>query len=354
MALSTAGFQGPITEGQEAIRWSLSSVPLVRNTTSDLNVTPGSGRAVSVAPGRVLVCGVAVTSDSVATVTIPSSSTARRNVIAMRITWAGSSSKAELVCIQGPTGGTSYPSLTQTPGSVFEAPLAVVYTPAYFSSVSSSYVYATCPTGGRGGPLQLPASTHVAVVPAQTGATLQAGDGTTWIKTDTAWSQVTDSGSSWRYWDPVLRYEGAGNIQTGVVNLGNGGARRGRFKVYDRWLLGEVEIRRGPSGYYFGAGGLFFDLPPGFNPDSAFVDRWMDAHCYTTPEEVMDWHCQALIRSNESRARLWAPTFKGDVRMKPMQAADASGNTGTGVPLIGTATTCPDVITVSLLYSLGG
>lgn len=353
MAITTAGFQGPVTESQEANRFYMAASPVMADGAAHCTVTPGGGRRVTVGTGTVIVCGVVVSVTAAETVTLAGGSGRRRDVVAVRVTWAGSSSRAEIVAIQGPNGGRQYPSLRANPGTVYEAPLAVVEYPG--GTVAAAHITRVVPTGGRGGPLQVPSEAHSAIVPAHDGAQMECLDtGSVWVRRDGAWVQSEDWATQWRHYDPVLRYRGAGNVQAGTVQLGAGGTRKGRFKVVDRFVIGEVEIRRGPTGYNFGRGGLTIDLPAGYAPDNHFVDRWMDAHCYTTAEQLMDWHCQALIRNNEAVANLWAPKFMSDCRMHPARAADASGRPNTGIPAIATSVTAPDVITMSLFYSLGG
>lgn len=355
MAITSVGFQGSISESQEARRWWAAAPPVSRQASSSMAVSPGSGRQVNVSSGQLNVCGVAVSSTASEPVSIPSSSTARINVIACRVTWAGANSKAEFVCIQGPSGGTSYPTLTQNPGVLYEAPVAVVDTAANFSSVSSANITSIAPTGGMGGPLQIGSDKHVSIVPAHDGAIIEAtANKTRWQRKNGSTVQLAEDGTQWRFFDPVIRYEGNQSIQAADVNLGNGGVRRGRYKIVDGWVIGDIEIRTGASGSYWGTGSLNIKLPPGVPFDNYFADRWMDAHMYTTAQEPMDWQCQALARGGQSELMLWAPRSAADCRLWRARASDPSSTAaGTGIPYIANNFTIPQVITVQLVYSLG-
>lgn len=356
MAIEAIGFQGTISESQEARRWFVAAPPATKQVESDVTVAPNTGRQVKVIPGKLNVCGVCVNVTATEYVNVPSSSTARRNVIVCRVTWAGASSKAEFACVQGPSGGASYPSLTQNPGTVFEAPMAVVDTAANFSTITTSNITQVIPTGGMGGPLQVVSDKHVAMVPAHDGAIIEAtGNKTRWQRKGGSTVQLAEDGTMWRFFDPVIRYTGGQNIQAANVNLGNGGLRRGRYKVIDGWVVGDIEIRTGTSGAYWGTGSLLIAVPPGLGAfENYFEDRWMDAHMYTTAEAPMDWHCQALARAGTSELRLFAPTSAADCRLLQARASDPStGAAGTGVPFIVNQYTVPQVITVQLLYSLG-
>lgn len=356
MALSTIGFTGAISESQEARRWWLAGLPAARWTNSDLSVTPGSGRAVKIAKGWFQVCGVACYNNAEETVAIPSSSVARRSIVAARVTWSGKNSSVTFVLIQGPSGGTQYPSLQQTPGVVYEAPIAVLDTRANFSSVTTSQITMVLPYGGRGGPLQVPTDKYLGIVPAHMGAIIEAeSNRSRWQRQSTGTVKLSEVGTPWKFFDPKIRYAGGGNIQAAEVNLGNGGIRRGRYKIMDGWVVGDIEIRTGTSGSYWGTGGLTIDCPPGLGFDRQYEDRWMEAHMYTTAEEPMDWACQVLGRAGKNHMTLWAPRHAGDCRLWIARASNpATLAKGTGVPIIASTFTVPQVITVQLLYSVEG
>ena len=357
MAITTAGFQGPVTESQEAGRFYRIAPPALTDDAASLRPSVGSGtRAVSVSAGAAQVCGVTVTSTPAVTVTFSSntSSSARLDMVILRVTWAGSSSSAVITTKTGTTSAP--PTPTRNPGSTYEFPLAVVRIRQNVTAVASSDIFDLRTYGGRGGRLRVPQETYIGFIDGHVGAeVIVDGSTRTYRKaTDGAWVLVSDILTPWRFFDPVVRYQGAGNVQAGTANLGTGGVRRGRFKVFDQFLIGEVEIRTGSGGWYFGAGPLTVDLPPGFLPDTFFADRWIHGHMYTTNESLMDWTADALVKGGASVALLYSTVSAADARMRPAQVTDASLKVGTGVPLIGTANSDPAVICLNLCYSLGG
>lgn len=356
MALTTAGFQGVVTESQEAGRFYRIAPPALVDGTADLKVTSTTGtRALRVAVGTAQVCGVTVTNDAVASFTLAanSSGSARFDVIVLRVTWSGATSTADLYARQGSSGGP--PSLTRNVGSVYEFPLAVVRVGASASTISSGDVYDIRTYGGRGGRMRIPQESYLGWADGHAGAELIVeGTVRTYRKApDGAWTLVSDVLTPWRYFDPIVRFRGQGQVQEGVAALGTGGVRRGRYKIIDGFLIGEVEVRAGVNPNY-GAGALTVDMPPGYPPDTYFADRWIHGHMYTTDESVMDWHMDGLVKGGENRAALYAPTRANDVRMLPARAQDGSNTVGTGVPWIATAWTTPRVICLNLCYSVAG
>lgn len=355
MAITTAGFQGVVTESQEAGRFYRVAPPALVDTPSDLTPSNTSGtRAVRIGVGTAQVCGVTVTNDAVMTFNLGanSSGSARFDALVLRVTWAGGSSTADIVVKPGSSSGP--PALTRTPGTLYEFPLAVVRVGASASTVTAGDVYDIRTYGGRGGRMRIPQESYLSWADAHPGAELIVeGTVRTYRRAPGAWTLVSDVLTPWRYFDPILRYRGQGNVQEGVASLGTGGVRRGRFKIIDGFLIGEVEIRQGVGGNY-GAGALTIDMPPGYPPDTYFADRWIHGHIYTTAEAVMDWHADALVKGGETRAALYAPTRANDVRMLPARAQDGSNTTGTGVPWIATGYSDPKVICLNLCYSVAG
>lgn len=357
MAITTAGFQGPVTESQEAGRFYRIAPPALTDDASSLKVSTTSGtRAVSVTAGAAQVCGVTVTSTPAQSVSFSSntSSSARLDMVILRVSWAGSSSSAVITTKQGTTSNP--PTPTRTVGSVYEFPLAVVRVRQNVSSISSSDIFDIRTYGGRGGRLRIAQDSYIGFIDAHVGSEVIV-EGTTRTyrrATDGAWVLVSDILTPWRFFDPVIRYQGGGNIQAGTANLGTGGVRRGRFKIFDQFLIGEVEVRTGSGGWYFGAGPLTVDMPPGYLPDTYFADRWIHGHMYTTNESLMDWTADALVKGGADRALLYSTVSAADARMRPAQTTDASLRVGTGVPLIGTMNSDPAVICLNLCYSLGG
>lgn len=357
MALTTAGFQGVVTESQEAGRFYRVAPPALADGTADMRVTNTTGtRAIRVATGTVQVCGVTVTNDALVTLNLNanSSSSARFDLVVLRVTWAGASSTVEILAKPGTSGGP--PAPTRNPGSLYEFPLAVVRVGGSASSIAAGDVYDIRTYGGRGGRMRVLQESYVGWVDGHAGAeVIVEGTVRTYRKApDGAWVLVSDILTPWRYFDPVLRYAGAGNIQAGVASLGTGGVRRGRFKVLDGFVVGEVEIRRGTTGFNFGAGDLTVDLPAGYWPDTYFADRWIHGHMYTTGETVMDWYADGLVKGGEGRALLYVTAAGNDARMRPARAQDGSNTVGKGIPYIATTHSDPAVICLNLCYSLGG
>lgn len=357
MVMSTAGFQGAVSESQEAGRFVRIAPPALVDSPTDLKVTSAAGtRTVSVAAGTAQVCGVTVTSDTTTSLTFSANSGGTRlDLVILRVVWAGLSSTATIQVKQGTSGSSAVPTLTRSPGSVYEFPLAVVSVGTSVSTISSANIFNVATYGGLGGRLRITQESYCAIADAASGAEM-AIEGTTRTyrrNADGSWTLITDVNSPWRYFDPIIRFKGDGNVQAGVAALGTGGVRRGRFKVVDQFLIGEIEVRTGSAGWNFGAGDLTIDLPPGYPPDTNFADRWLEGHLYTTDESLMDWPLQALVKGGESTALMYAPTSGADCRMKPMRATDSTNANGKGIPLIGTAKSNPKVITIGLLYSIG-
>ena len=356
MALTTAGFQGVVTESQEAGRFYRIAPPALADGPSDMSVVTTSGtRAVRVNTGTVQACGVTVTNDSALTFNLASNSgSARFDMILLRIIWSGATSSAEIVLRQGSSGGP--PAITRNPGSQYEMPLAVVRVGPLVTTISSADIYDIRTYGGRGGRMRVPQESYIGWIDGHVGAeVIVEGTVRTYRKAaGNAWTLVSDVLTPWRYFDPVIRYKGVGQIQAGTANLGTGGVRRGRFKVIDGFVVGEVEVRTGTAGFNFGAGDLTVDLPAGYWPDTYFADRWIHGHMYTTGEAVMDWYADALVKGGEGRALLYATAKGNDARMRPARAQDGSNTVGTGVPHIATTHSDPKVICLNLCYSIGG
>lgn len=357
MALTTAGFQGVVTESQEAGRFYRMAPPALVDTPSDLTPSNTTGtRACRIGVGTAQVCGVTVTNDAIITfnLTANSQSAARFDALVLRVTWAGASSTAEIVVKQGSTGGP--PAMTRNPGSVYEFPLAAIRVGGFATSISASDVYDLRTYGGRGGRMRIPQESYLSWADGHPGAELIVeGTVRTYRKAaDGAWTLVSDILTPWRYFDPVIRYKGAGQIQAGVAVLGTGGVRRGRFKVIDGFVVGEVEVRTGSGAVNFGAGELTVDLPAGYLPDTYFADRWLHGHMYTTAEAVMDWYADALVKGGESRATLYAPARGNDARLRPARVQDGTSTVGTGVPYIATAHSDPRVVCLNMCYSIAG
>lgn len=362
MALTTVGFQGVVQEDGEAGRFYRVAPPfIVDNGTSHLKVTTLGGwtRQVSVAAGTAQCCGVTATESAATTLAhaANSSGTFRLDVVVMKFTWAGASSAVALEIKQGAPGSATPPSLTRTPGAVYEAPLAVVRVNNGVTSIAAGNIYDVRAFGGLGGPLRIADETYVQTVDGHAGAELVI-DGVTptrlWRKQlSGTWVLDTEVAYPWTYFDPVLRYAGGGGVAAGTVNLGAGGVRRGRYKIINGMLMGEVEIRKGTVGDYFGRGDLRIDLPPGYPPSTYFTDQWNDGNMVTAYGGAQWWGVQLLLRGGDTTAPIFAPTSVSDCRMLPWRAADSGGGAGTGIPTISGQHSSASVLCAQLYYPVG-
>lgn len=333
MAISTAGFQGPVSETQEAGRFFRVAAPVLADSATSPKIT-SSGRSVALGAGSLQVCGVTIRITSTERITL----TSAKPLAVLEVAWAGESSSVVFKAI-------SASELVKNPGVKYHAVVA---------AERLLTVYPTLPYGGRGGRLRVKTSGMIQYVDAHDGAELVV-DNTKeiWTRSGNNWVQTDEADSPWRFYDPILRYAGDGSTQAGVVNLGNGGVRRGRYKVENGFVVGEIELRTGASGSYFGVGGFSIDCPPGLVPDTYFEDRWLTAHLYTSEEAPMDWCCQGLMKGGDDKIRLWAPGRANDCRLYPAQSKNSSGKVGTGVPWIKDKFSVPITICVRLFYSLG-
>lgn len=324
------GFQGTISESQEAQRFYRAGPPAVADDATHMKLSM-SGTSLTWQSGGVTVCGVSVdiSNESVSASTFSP-------VVAVEVSWSGSTSRARLVAV-------SESSLVRNPGSKYHMPIAKYSRSGWVKA----YSY-----GGRGGPMRCPEAAGLSLIDAHDGARIICDDTTDmYQRVNSSWVQIGEKDSSWSFYTPKMTFEGAGDVQAGDVYLGNGGVYRGRYKVDNGFCMGEIELRRGTSGYFFGRGAFFVTLPVA--PDAYFTDRWLSAHMYTDGDGLMDWQCQAMIRSAETKARLWAPHNAADCRLEPARSTDATGNPGVGVPGLAGNNTNPAVVTVQLMYSVG-
>lgn len=334
MAITTAGFQGPVTESQEAGRFFRIAPPVLADTPDSPKVTASFG-TVTLSAGTLQICGVTITVTGTERVSVTSAAP----LAVLEVVWSGENSKVTLVA-------RSENQLVKSPGQTYDAVIAVR------TALSAT---PCLPYGGRGGRMRVATGAGVRYIDAHDGAELVVDDtGAVWSRKEGAWVQTDEADSPWKFYDPVLHFDGAGNVKAGTANLGNGGIRRGRYKVDNGFVIGEIELRAGTSGFYFGAGNFTIDLPPGLAPDDYFEDRWLNAHLYTTAEEPMDWFAQGLIRGGTDRILLFAPHMAADCRMYAARSVDESLDNASGIPVIASGHTDPVTIQVRLFYSLGG
>lgn len=125
MAFTTVGFDGTVTEAQ----WSNIMVALGAGlaptvVTTGFDGAPGVGtRSVTISPGTALVAGVLVNSSAIETVTVSpnAGSVNRLDLVVLRVNWATNTAAIAVL-----TGGTVLPAPTQTPGVLWEVPLAAI------------------------------------------------------------------------------------------------------------------------------------------------------------------------------------------------------------------------------------
>ena len=133
MAFTLAGFQGTVNESQEAGRFARVAPRFLTDGPSHFAVTAvgGQARTVSVAAGTCQCCGVTAVESTATEVVFDENSTSgtRLDLLVLRFTWSGATSSVALAVLKGTNGATNPPWPTRNPGSVYEAPLAVVSVP---------------------------------------------------------------------------------------------------------------------------------------------------------------------------------------------------------------------------------
>lgn len=140
-------------------------------------------------------------------------------------------------------------------------------------------------------------------------------------------------------WEPPLYYEGTfGSYGENDVGLGLGATKR-----CDWFLVGNIMFLRywfdwgtnstAPNNWYGGQSRIYTKLPPGFVAADT-GDTRMPAHLWTTQVADMDWAGSALVASGSNRVWPFFPKDDVDCRLSWYRITDATGNAGTGVPLI--------------------
>lgn len=360
MARTQIGLQGSVDESGGARRWSRAGVPFMVSGTEEFYVRPVTGqqRTVEVSSGVALVCGVMVTETADRSLVFEANTgtTTRYDLVTLRLEWLGlGQSKATL---EVKKGTTSPPSPTRTPGTVYEAVLAVVQIAPNTGQLTGAMIYQLTPYGGKGGALHVPQSQYLSY--------LDVGPGAEVVTDDNGWRRRRTVGGSydlveaetqpWSEWNPNLRSKETGQ----AVILGTGGVSKGRYKVIRNMVFAEVEIRRGVAGSDFRYGDLIFDLPPGCTPvfpNSPSQDylgiQWMMGHLYTLGDGYMDWRCHVAVSTNVSYADIWVPTSMVDTRLRPWRSAAGGYNPSTGIPYQGGGNyTQGEVFTAVLRYAL--
>jgi hypothetical protein len=204
---------------------------------TDLKITASNASTISVAPGEAVLQGTYYRNDAALNVNVPTNSgngSARNDLVVLR-----RDPSADATTVQYKTGGTSFPSLTQTLNGVWEIPLARVTVAAGASvvppsgvtdvrwfvgrpAVFGSSVYRRPPVRGQ---------IHI-----DNGTDLYLGDGTNWNYLGTAEPLAAKT------YTPVWS---AGST---TINWGTGSKNVGRYKRLSGnlyWV--KIQIIPGPA-----------------------------------------------------------------------------------------------------------
>lgn len=359
--MTLAGFQGTVTESQEAQRFYRAGAAAMFDTPNSLKPTSSGTRTISIAPGSMLCCGVFYSESAAQTISLNQNlGSTRYDVVGLRFTWSGESSGVQLFTKQGTSGSSNIPALTRNPGSTYEVPIAVVRVRQYASNINATDVLDVRVWGGLGGPFQMAQGEYVNVVDVPRGAQIQAGGDTyTVTSNDGAGnigiSLVSAADAPWIAYDPVLS-----TFLDGVCNLGAGGVRRGFYQVRDDTVFVKFEIRKGTGAINFGRGNFKIDLPAGYRPSADFTDQWGDGVLNTNVGDgFYNWQLKFLIRNDQNNYVVPYATTNGvDIRLLPMRSAGEDGSPAGAIPQVRDAPggnivyLDPNVIMGSLNYKL--
>lgn len=355
MAFTKAGFQGTVTETQEAGRFARAAPRFLVDGTSHLAVTAvgGQNRTVQVAAGTCQCCGVTAAEAATTQVVFDANTTTgtRLDLLVLRFTWSGLGSSTVLAVLKGTNGSPNPPTPTRTPGVLYEAPLAVVSVPQGQGVFTAGNIKDIRPYGGlAGGRVRVAQSSYYTVVDLPYGGELLTEDTGNAYRFTGTWTQITAATNPWTNFDPVLRYTGGGG---GTVGLGSGAVRRGRYKVVDSILTAQIEVRWGTGGYSGGSGDITVDLPAGKAPDTWANDTWHHAHLYTTSQALMDWPAQVLILQGQTVGRIFTPVSPTDTRLAPYRiTAAGGGGPGSGTPTISGGYPEGGILVATLVYGV--
>lgn len=350
MAVTKYGTAGTVTEVSGAGRWARAGIPFQVRGPGELKVTAVAGqqRTVQIAAGQALTCGVLTVETAPQQLQLAANTGAqvRYDLVVLRVLWGGLGASTAVYDIkQGIVGAPSPPALTRTPGTLYEAPLAVVKMSPNTGQLTGSSVFPIVPHGGKGGPLHVSQGSWVQLVDAQTGAELIT-DHNGWRYrrlVDGSWLVIESDLQPWSTWAPALY------TTTGSVVLGTGGIAVGRYKVVRGVCIAEFEVRRGTSGSNFSRGDIYVPLPV---PAGSYTqDKWMTAHLTTFNAGLMEWQAQIVLGGpGATAATIWAPKSAIEPRMAPWRSCDSSGNSNTGWPRIVSNYTEAAVVTGQLHY----
>ncbi|MET8511964.1 hypothetical protein [Streptomyces sp. NPDC005077] len=205
-------------------------------TGTDLKVTASNVSSVAVAAGEAWIQGTYYANSASMNVSVPTNSggsAARKDLIVLR-----RDPSADATTVQYKTGGTSFPSLTQTLNGTWEIPLAQVTVAAGASVVPPSGVtdirwFAGRPVAfGNAGARRPPAKGQFLIE----GTDVYVGDGTTWQYLATAGSPQPSTYTP--VWD-----DSSGH----AISWGSGSQNVGKYKLLGGGVCW-VKIQLGPTG----------------------------------------------------------------------------------------------------------
>ncbi|GAA5078550.1 hypothetical protein [Streptomyces similanensis] len=207
-------------------------------TGTDLKVTASNVSTLSVAPGEAVIQGTYYGNSAALNVNVPTNSagiTARKDLIVLR-----RDPSADATTVQYKTGGTSYPSLSQTLNGIWEIPLAQVTVAAGASVVAPSGVTDLRWFVGRPvvfGSFSFRRPPMRGQIHVDNGVDLYVGDGTNWNYLGTAEEPAAKT------YSPVW------NAGATTINWGSGSQNVGRYKrIAGNLYWVKIQVTPGPNG----------------------------------------------------------------------------------------------------------
>ncbi len=344
-ALATSNTQ--IGPAQFADMEQITTARFKVDSPNDLKPAIGANRTVTVSAGAGFAGGSRIRSTGTETVTCDSqSSGSRYDAVVIRIDWSSATQKVAVVkgnATTVPVNTSAAPNTAQInriPGVMYDALVCTVRVSAGATTVAGLTDYRMW--GGDGGPMRVTSGALDSpnLFDARLGTFIQTDRGTFTkrLDDDGVWRDVGTASNPWKAWTPNIRYYGSDPVNgtTGgtLANLGSNGKAYGYYRVVDGLLDGIVSVNTG-SGNQFGTGSLTFDLPVACASWS--YDVWNMGHIFTSTanggDGNFDWHAEALIKSNWTRAMIWTNPRIDDNRLVPHKSS-TNGGAGEGVPWI--------------------
>ncbi|MEU6181159.1 hypothetical protein [Streptomyces coeruleorubidus] len=221
------------TEAQYALtasRWGNDGVHTDDLSSTALKVTANGTANVSIAAGSAFVNGATVENDgpySLAVVSNSGGSSARKDLVVLRY-----DASADSITPVYKTGGTSAPSLTDSPSTgVVEIPLAECTVAAGSTVVASGAVVDR--RWGVGRPVAY--GTHGARRPSRKGQLLVEGNDI-YLGDGVGWNFLATAGdASWTAYTPVW------TAGASTINFGSG-TSKGRYKIVGKTCFLEIQV----------------------------------------------------------------------------------------------------------------